>query len=149
MNNSYINNQPFFYNQEQKKSNTKIIIGVILTVIILAIVSFFLFFNNKKESNDIKLNTSRLYMKTGNEFILVGSYINDVGFSSLLIYESEDPTIATVEKRTGVITALKEGKTRIKVYVETSPDKYSYCEIIIGDKSNIDEFGNIVEESNE
>lgn len=149
MNNSYINNQPFFHNQEQKKSNTKIIIGVILTVIILAIVSFFLFFNNKKESNDIKLNTSRLYMKTGNEFILVGSYINDEGFSSLLIYESEDPTIATVEKRTGVITALKEGKTRIKVYVETSPDKYSYCEIIIRDKSNIDKFGNIVEESNE
>lgn len=67
---------------------------------------------------------------------IVPSFVNVVD----PVWLSEDETVATIDKKTGLVTALKTGVTTINVYSEYNPEIYDHITLrVSGGSITIDE----------
>lgn len=109
--------------------------AVFLLIVILLVINNNTSENSVENKGDlINLSYKETKIKTGEKLNLEASYKNEYGYYSYLVYESLDPTIVKVEKNTGNIIGVKEGTTKVKVYVEVSPDIYTYCDVTVEGK---------------
>lgn len=130
---------PVILTPEQKKKRKKkriimgitIPIGVIVVLLALVVAKMAI---DKPVATELALSTTSETIKVGEEFTIS---LNGSGEYKELKFESEDETIASVvasdDKKSGTVTGVKEGETRIKIEVvgnEAIKDPL-YCNVVV------------------
>ena len=93
-----------------------------------------------KEIEKIELSDTSAYVLTGDTFSLTPTLYPETASLNDITWSSEDEKIATVSSE-GLVSAISEGTTTIKVSSKLDEDVYATCEVEI-DKRDPDEFIN-------
>lgn len=96
-------------------------------------------YNNKRKPTEIILGNEEIELKIDETKTLTGRVLPDNTPIPFLLFESKDPTIATVDSKSGLITGMSIGQTVIIVSAadDSSIFKKFYVNVRGNDKPNI------------
>ena len=116
-------------------SKLLLVLIVFVTLFIILIATKVISLKSNIIPDLVILNQNEIGIKKGNGYQLVSTVLPENASSKQLIYESSDPSIASVNKVTGYIEAHKDGQAVITVKTLIN-DKKSECIVNVG-KSNV------------
>ncbi|MBQ8892166.1 MAG: Ig-like domain-containing protein [Bacilli bacterium] len=140
--NQNIINQELYHHPGDKESKENRFLGVVWKILLVAIVFITLFLSliqfgvislaSSAIPNAIVFNQNEIGMKRGTGYQLVTTVLPANAENKQVVYESSDPSVATVNEVTGYIKALKNGTAVITARTLIN-DKKVECKVNVGD----------------
>lgn len=112
-----------------------LLVFVILILLFIFLINFgVISLNSSVSPTAVILNVNEVGVKKGNGYQLVTTVMPENANNKQVVYESSDPSVATVNPVTGYIKALKNGVTVITVKTLID-DKESQCVVTVGEQN--------------
>lgn len=99
-------------------------------VLMLLTLTLIITFGCKKETEPIKVNATTLNLKVGQQHTFTVSQGERKFSPEEFYYTTENITVASITS-SGRITAMADGKTRIKIEMLIDPKPVFYCDVTV------------------